>query len=55
MKYIGSTEKKTENVMQNLTIILSEKLQKCWLCHHTFMAIRHLWRATGLPTLSIGP
>jgi hypothetical protein len=24
--------------MRNLTILLSDKLQKCWLCHHTFMA-----------------
>jgi hypothetical protein len=24
--------------MQNLTILLSDKLQKCWLCRHAFMA-----------------
>jgi hypothetical protein len=24
--------------MRNLTVLLSDKLQKCWLCHHTFMA-----------------
>jgi hypothetical protein len=24
--------------MRNLTILLSDKLQKCWLCRHTFMA-----------------
>jgi hypothetical protein len=30
--------KKVENLMQNLTVILSDKLQECWLCRHTFMA-----------------
>jgi hypothetical protein len=24
--------------MRNLTILLSDKLQKCWLCRRTFMA-----------------
>jgi hypothetical protein len=24
--------------MRNLTLLLSDKLQKCWLCRHTFMA-----------------
>jgi hypothetical protein len=24
--------------MQNLTVLLSDKLQKCWLCRHAFMA-----------------
>jgi hypothetical protein len=24
--------------MRNLTILFSNKLQKCWLCRHTFMA-----------------
>jgi hypothetical protein len=24
--------------MRNLIILLSDKLQKCWLCRHTFMA-----------------
>jgi hypothetical protein len=27
-----------ENLMRNLTILLSGKLQKCWMCRHTFMA-----------------
>jgi hypothetical protein len=38
MKQIGSSEKKIENLMRNLTIILSDKLQKFWPCRHTFMA-----------------
>jgi hypothetical protein len=32
--------------MRNLTFILSDKLQKYWLCHHIFMAIS--------PLMSIG-
>jgi hypothetical protein len=32
--------------MQNLTVLLSDKLQKCWLCRHTFMA--------NLPLVAIG-
>jgi hypothetical protein len=24
--------------MRNLTVLLCDKLQKCWLCRHTFMA-----------------
>jgi hypothetical protein len=28
--------------MRNLTILLSDKLQKCWLCRHTFVAISPL-------------
>jgi hypothetical protein len=35
MKQIG---KKLENLMQNLTILLSGKLHKCWLCRYTFTA-----------------
>jgi hypothetical protein len=38
MKQIGSIEKKIENLMRNFTILLSDKLQKCWLFRHTFMA-----------------
>jgi hypothetical protein len=38
MKQIGSIEKKIENLTRNLTILLSDKLQKFWLCRHTFMA-----------------
>jgi hypothetical protein len=38
MKQKGSIGKKIENLMLNVTIILSDKLQKCWLCRHTFMA-----------------
>jgi hypothetical protein len=37
MKQIGSI-KKTENLMRNLTILLTDNLQKCWLFSHTFMA-----------------
>jgi hypothetical protein len=37
MKQIGSVEK-IENLMRNLTILLSNKLQKCWLCSPTFVA-----------------
>jgi hypothetical protein len=29
---------KLENLMRNLTILLPKKLQKRWLCRHTFMA-----------------
>jgi hypothetical protein len=32
--------------MRNLTVLLSDKLQKCWLCRHTFMANSRLV-ATG--------
>jgi hypothetical protein len=28
--------------MRNSTVLLSDKLQKCWLCRHTFMAISPL-------------
>jgi hypothetical protein len=38
MKQIDLIEKKIENLMRNLTILLSEKLQKRWLCRHIFMA-----------------
>jgi hypothetical protein len=37
MEQIGSFQK-MENLMRNLTILLSDKLQKCWLCRHTFVA-----------------
>jgi hypothetical protein len=37
MKQIGSAEKKSENLMQNLTFLLFDKLQKYWLCRHTSM------------------
>jgi hypothetical protein len=37
MKKIGSTEK-IRNLIQNLTGLVSDKLWKYWLCHHTFMA-----------------
>jgi hypothetical protein len=30
--------KKIENLMRNLTILLSDNLQKWWLFSHTFMA-----------------
>jgi hypothetical protein len=46
MKQIGAVKKKLENLMQNLTFLLSDKLQKCWLCRHTFMA--------NLPFVAIG-
>jgi hypothetical protein len=38
MKQIGSIEKKIENLIRNLTILLSDKLQIGWICRHTFMA-----------------
>jgi hypothetical protein len=38
MKKIGSIEKKLENLMWNVAVLLSDKLQKCWLCRHTVMA-----------------
>jgi hypothetical protein len=31
-------KKEIENLMRNLTILLPDKLQKSWLCRHTFMA-----------------
>jgi hypothetical protein len=34
IKQIGSAEKKIENLMRNLTILLPDKLQKCWLSSH---------------------
>jgi hypothetical protein len=38
--------------MRNLTFLLSDNLQKCWLCRHTFMANSPLV-ATGLATLGV--
>jgi hypothetical protein len=38
--------KKSENLMRYLTVLLSEKLQECWLCSHTFM--------TNSPLVAIG-
>jgi hypothetical protein len=50
MKHIGSVQKIKK--MWNLTFLLSDKLYKCWLCCHTFMANSPLV-ATGLPTVAI--
>jgi hypothetical protein len=30
--------KKIENLMRNLTTLLSDILHKCWLCRYTFIA-----------------
>jgi hypothetical protein len=53
MKQIGSIEK-LENVMRNLTILLSDKLQDVGCVATLSGPIRHLWRlVTGLPTLAL--